>query len=171
MTVGDKIRALCEDRQISAYQLSKAIGIDHSAGYKLFMRKTIKTATLSRIADFFGVDVSDLLSDTEESEDKSDVGSVHVLNSFNNNQTNVKKHNYTRSETDKAFNDLRFLQKEVRRLEKENEKLKNEVTICNNTIVYNRSIIEELNNNISNKEEVIRTKDQLINLLMNKKEE
>lgn len=171
MTVGEKIKALCEERRVSAYQLSKAIGIDNSAGYKLFMRKTIKTATLSRIADYFGVDVSDLLSDTEEFDGTSDRGFVHVSNSFNNNQTNIKKHNYIRPETDKVFNDPGFLQKELRRLEKENEKLKNEVIICNTTILYNKSIIEELNNNISNKEEVIRTKDQLINLLMNKKEE
>lgn len=143
MTVGDKIKSLCEKRGVSAYQLSKAIGIDHSAGYKLFHRKTIKTSTLSRIADYFGVEISDLLSDPgSESSSPVRVCSKQSI-SFN------------------ADDPLEILRRD-------NQFLKNANLLLKDKIQHYESLVEELNRNISNKDVIIHAKDQLIEILQKK---
>lgn len=138
MTVGRKIEELCRARGVSPYKLFKAIGVTPSSAYRILKQKSINTDTLRRIAEYFDVDVSMLLSDDKE---------AAVFNTAiygHKNTTQIFSGSTVVEDSDK--------------LKKKIIELQNEITICGIEI-------NSLRTEIANKEEVIKAKDQLIELL------
>ena len=66
----DKIAALCNERGISITTMCKESGVSRAplSDLKMGRSKTLASATLSKIAAYFGVSVDYLLGNTEEKE-------------------------------------------------------------------------------------------------------
>lgn len=77
----DKIQGLLTDQRRTVKELSKHIGMSDTAIRNIYSRDSCELSTLRKIADFFGVHVSDLL---EESDVKIDIKDVE--RSFNPGQ-------------------------------------------------------------------------------------
>lgn len=77
----DKIQGLLTDQKRTVKELSKHIGMSDTAIRNIYSRDSCELSTLRKIADFFGVHVSDLL---EESDVKIDIKDVE--RSFNPGQ-------------------------------------------------------------------------------------
>lgn len=77
----DKIQGLLTDQRRTVKELSKHIGMSDTAIRNIYSRDSCELSTLRKIADFFGVHVSDLL---EESDVKIDIRDVE--RSFNPGQ-------------------------------------------------------------------------------------
>ncbi|MCH5199225.1 MAG: helix-turn-helix transcriptional regulator [Oscillospiraceae bacterium] len=74
MNTYEKIKSLCDDRGIKLSVLAENTGIRNSVFTELKMGRTkqLSTATLDKIARFFGVPVSFLLSDPDSADDKKE---------------------------------------------------------------------------------------------------
>lgn len=144
MKMGEKIDALCKEKGISVYQLCKEAGIPVTSGYRILRQKTIGGDKLRRISAVLGVTIDDLLTDDDDPQ------SINTYLAGVFNHTTVHSNYNSNGDVDELKNKVIELENTINRLTNENT-----------------ALIDK----ISNKEEVIRTKDQLINLLMNKKEE
>lgn len=72
MNTYEKIKSLCDDRGIKLSALAEKTGIRSSVFTELKMGRTkrLSTGTLDKLARFFGVPVSFLLSDPDGADDK-----------------------------------------------------------------------------------------------------
>lgn len=77
----DKIQGLLTDQRRTVKDLSKHIGMSDTAIRNIYSRDSCELSTLRKIADFFGVAVTDLL---EENDVKIDIKGVE--RSFNPGQ-------------------------------------------------------------------------------------
>lgn len=69
----DKIQGLLTDQRRTVKELSKHIGMSDTAIRNIYSRDSCELSTLRKIADFFGVHVSDLLEETDVKIDIRDV--------------------------------------------------------------------------------------------------
>lgn len=69
----DKIQGLLTDQRRTVKELSKHIGMSDTAIRNIYSRDSCELSTLRKIADFFGVHVSDLLEETDVRIDIKDV--------------------------------------------------------------------------------------------------
>lgn len=69
----DKIQGLLTDQRRTVKELSKHIGMSDTAIRNIYSRDSCELSTLRKIADFFGVYVSDLLEETDVRIDIKDV--------------------------------------------------------------------------------------------------
>lgn len=69
----DKIQGLLTDQRRTVKELSKHIGMSDTAIRNIYSRDSCELSTLRKIADFFGVTVSDLLEETDVRIDIRDV--------------------------------------------------------------------------------------------------
>lgn len=69
----DKIQGLLTDQRRTVKELSKHIGMSDTAIRNIYSRDSCELSTLRKIADFFGVPVSDLLEETDVRIDIRDV--------------------------------------------------------------------------------------------------
>ncbi len=69
----DKIQGLLTDQRRTVKELSKHIGMSDTAIRNIYSRDSCELSTLRKIADFFGVHVSDLLEETDIRIDIKDV--------------------------------------------------------------------------------------------------
>lgn len=69
----DKIQDLLTDQRRTVKELSKHIGMSDTAIRNIYSRDSCELSTLRKIADFFGVYVSDLLEETDVRIDIKDV--------------------------------------------------------------------------------------------------
>ena len=69
----DKIQGLLTDQRRTVKELSKHIGMSDTAVRNIYSRDSCELSTLRKIADFFGVHVSDLLEETDVRIDIKDV--------------------------------------------------------------------------------------------------
>lgn len=69
----DKIQGLLIDQRRTVKELSKHIGMSDTAIRNIYSRDSCELSTLRKIADFFGVTVSDLLEETDVRIDIRDV--------------------------------------------------------------------------------------------------
>ncbi|MGL5227742.1 MAG: helix-turn-helix domain-containing protein [Bacteroidales bacterium] len=141
MTAGEKIEKLCSERGVSPYKLFKAINKTPSSVYGILRQKTINSNTLRLIADYFKVDVSTLLSDSDD---------VPIFN------TAIYGHKNTTNIVGSAS---------VSMPNEDIEELNKKIMDLQNSIVVKDILIDSLRSEISNKEELIKAKDQLIELL------
>lgn len=81
----DKIQGLLTDQRRTVKELSKHIGMSDTAIRNIYSRDSCELSTLRKIADFFGVAVSDLLEETDVRIDIKDVES-----SFNPGQNDTE---------------------------------------------------------------------------------
>lgn len=74
MNTYEKIKSLCDDRGIKLSVLAEKTGIRSSVFTELKMGRTkqLSTATLEKIARFFGVPVSFLLADSDTADEKKE---------------------------------------------------------------------------------------------------
>lgn len=74
MNTYEKIKSMCDDRGIKLSVLAEKTGIRSSVFTELKMGRTkqLSTATLEKIAGFFGVPVSFLLDDPGTADDKKE---------------------------------------------------------------------------------------------------
>ena len=74
MNTYEKIKSLCSERGIKLSTLAEKTGVRSSVFTELKMGRTKKlsTATLDKIARFFGVPVGFLLDDTESADEKQE---------------------------------------------------------------------------------------------------
>ncbi|MGL5788919.1 MAG: helix-turn-helix domain-containing protein, partial [Bacteroidales bacterium] len=140
----EKIDALCKEKGISVYQLCKEAGIPVTSGYRILRQKTIGGDKLRRISAVLGVTTDDLLTDNGDPQSVN----TYLAGVFNHTTVNSNYH---------SNDDAEELKNKVIELECIIDRLTNE----------NAALIDK----VSNKEEVIKAKDQLINLLMSKKDE
>lgn len=63
----DKIQQLCGERKITIAQLERDLGFGNGS---LKKSKTLKTDRAEKIADYFGVDVNQLFSESESTDQK-----------------------------------------------------------------------------------------------------
>lgn len=71
----DKIQGLLSNQRRTVKELSKHIGLSDTAIRNIYSRDSCELSTLRKIADFFGVPVSDLLEETDIKIDIRDVES------------------------------------------------------------------------------------------------
>lgn len=69
----DKIQGFLTDQRRTVKELSKHIGMSDTAIRNIYSRDSCELSTLRKIADFFGVHVSDLLEETDVRIDIKDV--------------------------------------------------------------------------------------------------
>ena len=69
----DKIQGLLTNQRRTVKELSKHIGMSDTAIRNIYSRDSCELSTLRKIADFFGVHVSDLLEETDVRIDIKDV--------------------------------------------------------------------------------------------------
>lgn len=69
----DKIQGLLTDQRRTVKELSKHIGMSDTAIRNIYSRDSCELSALRKIADFFGVHVSDLLEETDVRIDIKDV--------------------------------------------------------------------------------------------------
>lgn len=69
----DRIQGLLTDQRRTVKELSKHIGMSDTAIRNIYSRDSCELSTLRKIADFFGVPVSDLLEETDVRIDIRDV--------------------------------------------------------------------------------------------------
>lgn len=69
----DKIQGLLTDQRRTVKELSKHIGMSDTAIRNIYSRDSCELSTLRKIADFFGVHVSDLLEEADVRIDIRDV--------------------------------------------------------------------------------------------------
>lgn len=69
----DKIQGLLTNQRRTVKELSKHIGMSDTAIRNIYSRDSCELSTLRKIADFFGVTVSDLLEETDVRIDIRDV--------------------------------------------------------------------------------------------------
>lgn len=69
----DKIQGLLANQRRTVKELSKHIGMSDTAIRNIYSRDSCELSTLRKIADFFGVTVSDLLEETDVRIDIRDV--------------------------------------------------------------------------------------------------
>lgn len=69
----DKIQGLLTDQRRTVKELSKHIGMSDTAIRNIYSRDSCELSTLRKIADFFGVNVSDLLEENDVRIDIRDV--------------------------------------------------------------------------------------------------
>lgn len=69
----DKIQGLLTDQRRTVKELSKHIGMSDTAIRNIYSRDSCELSTLRKIANFFGVHVSDLLEETDVRIDIKDV--------------------------------------------------------------------------------------------------
>lgn len=69
----DKIQGLLTGQRRTVKELSKHIGMSDTAIRNIYSRDSCELSTLRKIADFFGVPVSDLLEETDVRIDIRDV--------------------------------------------------------------------------------------------------
>ena len=69
----DKIQGPLTDQRRTVKELSKHIGMSDTAIRNIYSRDSCELSTLRKIADFFGVTVSDLLEETDVRIDIRDV--------------------------------------------------------------------------------------------------
>ena len=69
----DKIQVLLTNQRRTVKELSKHIGMSDTAIRNIYSRDSCELSTLRKIADFFGVTVSDLLEETDVRIDIRDV--------------------------------------------------------------------------------------------------
>lgn len=69
----DKIQGLLTAQRRTVKELSKHIGMSDTAIRNIYSRDSCELSTLRKIADFFGVTVSDLLEETDVRIDIRDV--------------------------------------------------------------------------------------------------
>lgn len=69
----NKIQGLLTDQRRTVKELSKHIGMSDTAIRNIYSRDSCELSTLRKIADFFGVNVSDLLEETDVRIDVRDV--------------------------------------------------------------------------------------------------
>lgn len=69
----DKIQGLLTDQRRTVKELSKHIGMSDTAIRNIYSRDSCELSTLRKIANFFGVTVSDLLEETDVRIDIRDV--------------------------------------------------------------------------------------------------
>lgn len=62
-----KIRKLCVDKGISIYQLEREVKLSHASIAK-WEKSSPSVANLQKVADYFGVSISDLLEDNKVEE-------------------------------------------------------------------------------------------------------
>ena len=69
----DKIQGFLTNQRRTVKELSKHIGMSDTAIRNIYSRDSCELSTLRKIADFFGVHVSDLLEETDVRIDIKDV--------------------------------------------------------------------------------------------------
>ena len=69
----EKIQGLLTDQRRTVKELAKHIGMSDTAIRNIYSRDSCELSTLRKIADFFGVHVSDLLEETDVRIDIKDV--------------------------------------------------------------------------------------------------
>ncbi len=85
----DKIQGLLTKHRRTVKEMSKHIGMSDTAIRNIYSRDSCELSTLRKIADFFGVTVSDLLEETDVRIDIKDI--EHSFNPGQNDPETIQK--------------------------------------------------------------------------------